>query len=778
VIEARARDERGRFLPAARQLPAREVRDPTAATQQVAYMGRDAPMLPDWDAGAAIRFGYMANVIAFRCVQLRARAIAALPIRTGPDPTDRTKVTPDSALARLLGPPPRGPAPKLSARKLIAWSIAQKIITGRFAWELELDDRGVPIYFWPLVCENLKAIPTTSGSEWFRAFTYGRADKPKQLSPDQVFYDWTPSQSDFRQPESALQAARYDLSIAVMGDRYSHAFLKNGAVPAQMVIAQQPPTPEHQDRFERNWQADYQGPDNAGRTGFQYVKEVPEDGDVGKLLAVKTLGVSQKDAQFIEQHKESLQHVAIGLGTPWSKLDASGRTFDNAKQEDLDWWNDTNLPDMTDLEDQINLELAPRLGGELMWFDTSGVKALQTKLEPASARVGAPSLVQAQIMKINEARADYGLPPDPDGDRFMTPEEIAALNPKASDPTLARAVPVVEVREVEPGPESQPPGPGPDDERQAEEDRAAAIELRRARIWSKADAQVRTLERRWLRSMQRLFARQAKSADRLLHGKRAHKALTRAPGDDPAPQFDPAHIFNPEYWADQTAETTADLYEGVAAHGFARVSDVFGVDFDLEAPYAQDFVQNRANQLAGQVTDTTYKAIQDVLSAAVENGDDLDTISQAVADVFEAASGARATTIARTEVISAFNGSASLAAAQLPEDVVGGQEWIATRDGRTRDTHAMADGQVVGIGEAFNVGGAELAYPGDPNGDAGETVNCRCTQAFLTPDEMAERAKLIEWRVPLAQARLALRMIQPGEFDERRFIRAVREAAA
>jgi HK97 family phage portal protein len=745
-----------------------EQRDPRAATAQVHYAAPGQPMVPEWDAGEAIRFGYMANIVAYRCVQIRARAIAALPIRTGPDPTDRTKITPNSPLARLLGPPPRGPAPKLSARKLLAWTIAQKMVTGRFAWELELDAAGVPQYFWPLVSENLKAIPTDSGSEWFRAFTYGRPDQIRRLSPEQVFYDWTPSQSDFRQPESALQAARYDLSIAVMGDRFSHAFLKNGAVPAAIVISPPPPTTEAQDSFERRWASDYQGPDNAGRTRHQYI-DPPTDGDISKLIDVKVLGVSQKDARFIEQHKHSLEMVAIALGVPWSKLDASGRTFDNATQEDYAFWNDTQLPDMADLEDQINLELAPRIGPDLMWFDTSGVRALQTKAEPASAKVGAPSLYRSGIMSKDEARNDYGLAPlgGTDGG-FITPEELALLGPQAAGDT-ARAI---EAAPVVPDPEP------PVEVREVEDTREADIELRRARIWSSADAQVRTLERRWTRSMRRLFARQAKSVEAALRGKRGHKMLTRAPGDTPAP-IDPAAVFNPDYWTDETAATTSDLYEGVTAHGFARVAESFGVDFDLEAPYAQDFIQARANQLAGQVTDTTYQQIQDVLSAAVEAGDDIDSISEAVAAIFEGATAERATTIARTEVISAFNGSATLAAAQLPEDVVGAQEWISTRDGRTRDSHAIADGQVTDIGGSFNVGGAELAYPGDPNGDAGEVVNCRCTIAFLTPDEVNGRSAVIERRtIPVAAARLAVRMVPVGEFDERTFRSALREAAA
>lgn len=56
------------------------------------------------------------------------------------------------------------------------------------------------------------------------------------------------------------------------------------------------------------------------------------------------------------------------------------------------------------------------------------------------------------------------------------------------------------------------------------------------------------------------------------------------------------------------------------------------------------------------------------------------------------------------------------------------REWVSTLDARTREEHAMADGQVVGVDEPFTVGGEKLMYPGDRNGSPWNVYNCRCTQ--------------------------------------------------
>lgn len=52
------------------------------------------------------------------------------------------------------------------------------------------------------------------------------------------------------------------------------------------------------------------------------------------------------------------------------------------------------------------------------------------------------------------------------------------------------------------------------------------------------------------------------------------------------------------------------------------------------------------------------------------------------------------------------------------------QMWLATLDGRTRDSHAILDGEQQEVGRKFSNG---CRYPGDPQGAPGEIYNCRCT---------------------------------------------------
>lgn len=54
--------------------------------------------------------------------------------------------------------------------------------------------------------------------------------------------------------------------------------------------------------------------------------------------------------------------------------------------------------------------------------------------------------------------------------------------------------------------------------------------------------------------------------------------------------------------------------------------------------------------------------------------------------------------------------------------------WYATLDGRTRTAHRMIHGEVRELEERFS---NRLMFPADPNGDASEIYNCRCTMLEL-----------------------------------------------
>lgn len=91
--------------------------------------------------------------------------------------------------------------------------------------------------------------------------------------------------------------------------------------------------------------------------------------------------------------------------------------------------------------------------------------------------------------------------------------------------------------------------------------------------------------------------------------------------------------------------------------------------------------------------------------------------------------------IVRTETTAAANQGAIQAGES--SNIIWEKEWISSRDGRTRRRpddafdHYDIDGMRVPKGEKFKFQGDALDYPGDPKGQPGNVINCRCTVAIV-----------------------------------------------
>lgn len=82
-------------------------------------------------------------------------------------------------------------------------------------------------------------------------------------------------------------------------------------------------------------------------------------------------------------------------------------------------------------------------------------------------------------------------------------------------------------------------------------------------------------------------------------------------------------------------------------------------------------------------------------------------------------------TLTRWVAQMAHNAAMEAATTSDPDEKVG-LEWVCMEDSDVRAPHREAHGQRVPTGMAFEVGGVELLYPGQPVGDPSNWINCRC----------------------------------------------------
>lgn len=103
---------------------------------------------------------------------------------------------------------------------------------------------------------------------------------------------------------------------------------------------------------------------------------------------------------------------------------------------------------------------------------------------------------------------------------------------------------------------------------------------------------------------------------------------------------------------------------------------------------------------------------------------------------------------ARTATTAAENGGRTASYQQAADmGIEMTREWLATRDGRTRHEHGVADGQRVGVKEPFTVGGEKLMFPGDASlGASGWNLyNCRCAVKAMVKGHKRTREVYSAW---------------------------------
>ncbi len=198
--------------------------------------------------------------------------------------------------------------------------------------------------------------------------------------------------------------------------------------------------------------------------------------------------------------------------------------------------------------------------------------------------------------------------------------------------------------------------------------------------------------------------------------------------------------FVTEFSNKQRAVTSRALQQGLREGlGTVETANLFKHSIGLTV-YQQDAVESYHRLLAEGSSEALQRALRDRrFDPTVQQAiDDNDLLSHSQMDrMVEAyrrkALALRAETIARTETHKIVEQSRDEATRQVVEQIEVPTNrikrvWNATLDRRTRDTHALMDGQVVGMKQPFtSPSGAKIRFPGDPKAPPGESINCRCT---------------------------------------------------
>lgn len=202
--------------------------------------------------------------------------------------------------------------------------------------------------------------------------------------------------------------------------------------------------------------------------------------------------------------------------------------------------------------------------------------------------------------------------------------------------------------------------------------------------------------------------------------------------------------INGDYINVKMGDVIGSLYRTAATIAFRKYKPSmksFGDNssiVDQILAYLKDFLLQK---VVLPISQTTIDQIEAVLQTAQREGWGVDKTVKELEDT--SLTKFRARLIVRTETVKATN-ITQLAAADN-EDFEMEKQWIAIKDTRTRRSHSHlgVDGERIPLDAVYSNG---LMFPGDPNGDAEEVCNCRCTQGYFAARDL--NGKLIPKKTP------------------------------
>jgi uncharacterized protein with gpF-like domain len=135
------------------------------------------------------------------------------------------------------------------------------------------------------------------------------------------------------------------------------------------------------------------------------------------------------------------------------------------------------------------------------------------------------------------------------------------------------------------------------------------------------------------------------------------------------------------------------------------------------------------------ITNETRQRIQRAIAAGQADQDSIVGIGKRIQEALGGDMAfSRARTIAITETHAAAAAANDMAAESTGLSLK--RRWLTAHDSAVRPSHVAADMQVRAMEDHFDIGGAKLLRPGDPDGPAEETINCRCVVDYVSTTEV------------------------------------------
>lgn len=627
-----------------------------------------------------------------------------------------------------------------------------------FQYAIRTGKSGPPDELWTLSPELVHPIPAANRGIIGYKYDPWPAEKGN-IPPELIGHtrSWNPTDEFFGM--SPIEVIAVLIDTQQDGRKWNLSLLQNYLKPPGAWTTTAMLSPNDRQKLEARINEKMAGARNAGKTPVL-------DG----AMEFKPSAVPPSEMDWLESMKYNSTAIANVYNMPPELTGDGASTFNNKEMAEVFSYTEFIFPTLDEVYDTWNMWLLPMYPDlcdskgnpqAYLYYDKQSVEVIQKMVQAQKDAIAdrANKLWLSGLAMQSEAQEMAGLQVNPQGNvyRFgailVAEDAVADYARQSLSEPAAPPMPQAEPLNVDPTqpqggnnapdnptdnsnkPANKPTGKQPD----SNEDNEKGGKRRVLRSTKALDLSTTEEKRAYADSIEASRKRHEDTYEAELksHFDKERKAVVQAINSSASrsQHILAARVEGALNDQQKDLETVLmDLYTDVSldigGQVAAQLSNKKGAISDFIAKFGQaqlNYLLTLAGTKIKQIASVTLAKIRLELTEGVANGESIPQLAKRIDSLYlEQIIPNRSTTIARTEVVASSNYSSIQAAQQSGLTLT--KVWLATEDSRTRPAHAAADGQEVGMDEAFDVGGEALQYPGDSdNGSAENIVNCRCT---------------------------------------------------
>src|ERR1019366_2945292 len=332
-------------------------------------------------------FAYAANTYLFKAIQYISSNCAGIEWQVFTDSTKKTRLETHKGLDLL-----NNPNPDTRRSLFIEQMMSYRLLTGNTFLAVAGPTNGLPTQLW---CLRSNRVTVMASQGYVDAYEYTVGQQRQSFTPDKVMHWKTFNPYDDYYGLSPVAVASIIIDSMTAGEEWTKALKQNSGRPTGIITSATPLSPDAYRNLKRRIVQSYSGAKNAG------MPILLEGG-----LDWKQMSLSPLDADWLNDKRQSAREIGLIIGVPAELMnDATNKTYSNYKEARRSFIEETILPNMDSLREELNAFLGKKFG-IYYDYDKDDIEALQEDRDSVNKRVIA--LWASGLIFFNEARKDLG----------------------------------------------------------------------------------------------------------------------------------------------------------------------------------------------------------------------------------------------------------------------------------------------------------------------------------------------------------------------------------